>query len=101
MTGAPIRCPSCSASETIWVKPAWQWSVRVTGWLWWRRLRAVREQVGDCVVCLKCDTPYVVTASGSFAKRRTPVAPTPNRANASRDLDVLHAAVNALPDEPA
>ena len=96
----PIRCPHCSASETIWVKPAWAWFVRSVGWPWNRKVKAVREHVGDCVVCLRCDQPYVVTPSGSFSKRK-PVGATPIPSRVKPDPIVeLHAAVNSLPDEP-
>ena len=99
MTEAPpIRCPSCAAVESFWVKACWAWRVQMTGWLWWRKLRAVREQIGDCVVCLRCDQPYVMTAAGSFAKRK-PSVPPAVQARSRDGVAELQAAVNALPDE--
>ena len=100
MNEAPIRCPHCGQFETFYVKPAWAWYVRSVGWPWARVVKAVKVQVGDCVVCLRCDQPYVVTASGSFSKRKPVPSPATRAPRNSDPVAELHAAVNALPDEP-
>lgn len=100
-----MRCPSCGATETIWVKTAWAWRPAMVGWPWARRLEVVRQKVGECVVCLRCDWPYVVTPSGPFVKARGPAVPPrptggPNPRPVDPVADLLNT-VNAMPDEPA
>jgi len=105
VTASPdLRCPSCAATETMLVKTAWAWSVQQVGWPWNRRLAAVKRPVGDCVVCLRCDQPFVVTAAGPFIKQ-TPrvgkaVVPSYQPNSHGDDLKTLQAAINRLPDEP-
>jgi len=100
-----MRCPSCGAVETFRVKPAVAWTVQMVGWPWNRRLECVPHTVGQCVVCLRCDWPYVVTPSGPFVKRShaQPANGQPLPASGKRVVDPLSqlmGTVNALPDEP-
>lgn len=62
--GTVIGCPECSGPEFMVVRPAFRAKL-VDG-----RMRAVEH--GACVVCLACDTPYVIVPSrpGGILKRK-------------------------------
>lgn len=86
-----VRCPSCSSTETMFVKWAEAWTVGTLQ----------SHTVGACVVCLRCDQPYVVTPAGPFTKRKpSPAMQIPIRSTPEDRIAPLQAAVNALDDEP-
>ncbi len=97
-----MQCPSCGAVESIWVKTAWAWTPQMVGWPWARRLEVVKRKVGECVVCLRCDWPFVVTPTGPFTKATH--KPAQQAQAVKRGVDPvaqLLTTVNAMPDEPA
>lgn len=97
-----MKCPSCGAIESMWVKTAWAWVPKMVGWPWARRLEAVRRRVGECVVCLRCDWPYVVTPAGPFSRRPAPQMTQVSPGKRAADpLAQLLQTVNSMPDEPA
>ena len=91
-----IRCPACGAIESFEVKPALSFHISPG--------KPEKRIIGSCVVCLRCDQPYVVTGQGAFVKPRKHQEPVrtdlPPRERERRDLEKLQAAVNAIPDEP-
>ena len=94
VAAADLRCPSCSATETLWSRPLLSW--------WSDGSKVYARTVGQLVVCLRCDQPYAVTAAGAFAKRlphaARPVGPVGRREpDPARELA---AAVASLPPEP-
>ena len=60
----PVSCPACHAIEHMTVRPASRAEL-VGG-------KVVQHECGKCVVCLRCDTPYVIVAHepGGVIKRR-------------------------------
>lgn len=86
-----VSCPECSASEYMVVRPMER--ARIVG------SELVTRVSGQCVVCLVCDTPYVIAPhrAGGILKRRrvaagvqVPRVPSPDKNGAidalSRDL---------------
>lgn len=64
VTSMPVVCPTCKAIEHMTVRPA-ERAELVNG-------QVVQVKCGVCVVCLRCDTPFVIVAHepGGVIRRR-------------------------------
>lgn len=94
-----IECPACRGREFMIVRPAYTGTVAGG--------KAEANECGNCVVCLRCDGPYVICQHepGGVIKRRRvaagvdipqpPRAPAPAapRPDANGMLSALHASL--------
>jgi hypothetical protein len=99
-----VSCPECSAPEYMFVRPMLRGRT-VGGEL-------VEKVSGACVVCLVCETPYVIAphrAGGVLKRRRVaagvpvpPVRPESRKPDANGALDLLARDLGAagLREEP-
>lgn len=64
VVATPVNCPACHSIEHMTVRPAYRAEI-VNG-------RVIQHECGVCVVCLRCDTPYVIVGheAGGIIKRR-------------------------------
>ena len=67
-----IKCPNpaCGGTEGYVVRPVYEWHRGFRWRAFWRGVCLYRVQVGDCVVCCRCDTPMVHADSESFLTQR-------------------------------
>lgn len=62
--------PNCGGTECFKVREAFEFERAFRWWQPWRGLQLVAKRAGWCVVCLRCDTPYVVTEAETFFTHR-------------------------------
>lgn len=67
-----IKCPNpaCGGTEGYAVRPVYEWHRGFRWWRFWQGVKLYREQVGDCVVCCRCDAPLVLTDSDAYLTQK-------------------------------
>jgi hypothetical protein len=48
----------------------YEWHRGFRWWRFWQGVKLYREQVGDCVVCCRCDAPLVLTDSDAYLTQK-------------------------------
>lgn len=92
-----IKCPApgCGGTEAYVARAVYSWRREFRWWCFWRGVRLVRQRVGDCAVCPRCECAFVITDDDIFltqtalaklgAPRYQPVGMHPPERNGMRE----------------